>query len=194
AQAPAALDARALAEEATGRRPETRALAAQVEGAERQLTSARLRILPQVSASGSAFAQSVPLPTGKEEGWRVTVDLTWPLYDGGLRYGKARQAQGALAEASAALEAQRVAIAQEVQDAVRDVGLAEERLGLAVEQARLAGEAAATARRGFAGGVASSLDVLDANDRLFQSEVGLADARARLGIALAALDRAVGRS
>lgn len=194
AQAPATLDARALAEEASGRRPETRALAAQVEGAERQLTSARLRILPQVSASGSAFTQSVPLPTGKEEGWRVTVDLTWPLYDGGLRYGKARQAEGILAEASAALEAQRVAIAQEVQDAVRDVGLAEERLGLAEEQARLAGEAAGTARRGFAGGVASSLDVLDANDRLFQSEVGLADARARLGIALAALDRAVGRS
>jgi len=42
--------------------------------------------------------------------------------------------------------------------------------------------------------VASSLDVLEANDRLFQSEVGLADARARLGIALAALDRATGRS
>lgn len=58
---------------------------------------------------------------------------------------------------------------------------------------KLAGEAAATARRGFAAGISSSLNVLDANDRLYQSEVGLADARARLGIALAVLDRAAGR-
>jgi outer membrane protein TolC len=191
---PASPDPRALRDEAERRRPELRADAAQVEAAERRVTSARLRLLPQVSASASAFAQTEPLPTLKESGWRLTVDLTWALYDGGFRYGKARQEEGALAEARASLEAERVAVAQEVDDAARDVDLAVERLGLAEEQARLAGEAAATARRGFAGGVASSLDVLEANDRLFQSEVGLADARARLGISLAALDRAVGRS
>ncbi|HEX7623254.1 MAG TPA: TolC family protein, partial [Anaeromyxobacteraceae bacterium] len=89
---------------------------------------------------------------------------------------------------------QRLAVVQEVEDAARDVAVAAERLGLAEDQARLAAEAAATARRGFAGGVAGSLDVRDANDRLFQSEVGLAEARARLGGALASLDRAAGRS
>ena len=192
--APAAVDARSMAEEALARRPEVRARAAEVESAERQLTSARLRLLPQLSASASAFAQDVPLPTGKEDGWRVTVDLAWPLYDGGARYGRARQARGALASASAGLEAERVAVRQEVEDAARDVGVAAERLRLAEDQVKLAAEAAATARRSFVGGVASSLDVLDSNDRLYQSEVGLAEARARLGTALAALDRAAGRS
>jgi outer membrane protein TolC len=190
--APPALDAHAVAEEALGRRPEVRAQAAEVESAERQLTSARLRHLPQLSASASAFRQDAPLPTGKEDGWRVTVDLTASLYDGGARYGRARQARGALARARAALEAERVAVRQEVEDAARDVGVAAERLHLAQDQVKLASEAAATARRSFAGGVASSLDVLDANDRLYQSEVGLAEARARLGGALAALDRAAG--
>jgi len=192
--APAAVDARSMAEEALARRPEVRARAAELESAERQLTSARLRLLPQLSASASAFAQDVPLPTGKEDGWRVTVDLAWPLYDGGARYGRARQARGALASASAGLEAERVAVRQEVEDAARDVGVAAERLRLAEDQVKLAAEAAATARRSFVGGVASSLDVLDSNDRLYQSEVGLAEARARLGTALAALDRAAGRS
>jgi outer membrane protein TolC len=192
--APAAIDARALADEALARRPELRARAAELEAAQRQLTSARLRLLPRLSASASAFAQDVQLPTGKEDGWRVMVDLTWPLYDGGARYGRARQARGALARARAGLEAERVAVRQEVDDAARDVGVAVERLRLAEDQVKLAAEAAATARRSFAGGVASSLDVLDANDRLYQSEVGLADARARLGSALAALDRAAGRS
>lgn len=191
---PASLDAAALAGEAQGRRPENRAAAAQVEAAERQLLSARLRLAPQLSASAAAFAQDVPLPTGKDSGWRITVDLTWALYDGGFRYGRARQARGALAGAQAAAEAQRLQIDQEVQDAARDVGVAAERLALADEQAKLASEAAATARRGFAAGISSSLDVLDANDRLYQSEVGLADARARLGVALAALERAAGRS
>jgi outer membrane protein TolC len=191
---PPALDAAALAAEAEARRPELRAAAAQVEASERQVRAARLRWLPQLSLGASAFAQDVPLPTGKEDGWRLSADLTWQLYDGGARDGRARQAEGAAAEARAAAEAQRLAVAQEVADAARDVDVAAERLRLADEQARLAAEAAATARRGFAGGVASSLDVLDANDRLYQSDVGRADARARLGAALAALDRAAGRS
>lgn len=191
---PAPVDGAALAQEALASRGELAAASAQVQGAERQLTAARLRVLPQLSASASVFAQDVPFPTGRNDGWRLTVDLTWTLYDGGLRYGKARQAAGTAAEARAAAEAQRLAVVQEVEDAAREVAVAAERLGLAEDQARLAAEAAATARRGFAGGVAGSLDVLDANDRLFQSEVGLAEARARLGGALASLDRAAGRS
>lgn len=194
ARAPEGLDASALGEEAMSRRPEVRATSSQLEAAERQLTSARLRLLPQLSASASAFVQDSPLPTGSNDGWRLTVDLAWPLYDGGFRYGRARQAEGAIAEARAAAEAQRVEVVQQVADAARDVGVAVERLRLAEDQVQLASEAAATARRGFAAGISSSLDVLDANDRLYQSEVGLADARARLGIALAALDRASGRS
>ncbi len=41
--------------------------------------------------------------------------------------------------------------------------------------------------------MASSLDVIDANDRLYQADVGLADARARLAQAQVALERALGR-
>ena len=187
-------DARALVDEATTRRPELRATAAQVESAQDQLTAARLRWLPQLSASGSAFAQDVIYPTGQKDGWRVTLDLVWPLYDGGARYGRARQAEGAIEGAQAAQEAERLAVIQDVEDSVRDLRVAQERLDLAEQQVGLATEAATIARRGFAGGIASSLDVLDANDRLYQSEVGLADARARLGTALATVDRAVGRS
>jgi outer membrane protein TolC len=191
--AAAPLDARALADEAQGRRPELRAAAEQVEAAERQLGAARYRWLPQLSASGAVFAQNEPLPTGQKDGWRVTVDLGWPIFEGGAREGRSQQAGAAVQEARAAAEAQRVAVSQEVEDAARDVDVAGERLRLAQDQVKLAGETAATARRGFAGGVSSSLDVLDAHDRLYQAEVGLAEARALLGTAVASLDRAVGR-
>ena len=191
---PADLDSDALASRALSDRPELRAREALVRSAGRQLDSARWRWLPQVSASGSIFAADVPYPTGRKDGWRVMVDLTWPLYDGGFRYGKAQEAEAALSGAEAARALERLEVGQQVRDAVRDVAVARERLRLGERQQEAAAEAAASARRGFAAGVAGSIEVIDANDQLFQAEVGLADARARLGVAQVALERAVGHS
>jgi len=180
-------------EEALRLRPEVRASAEQVAAAESQRTSAWLRLLPQLSASGNAFAQDVPLPTGERQGWKATVDLTWVLYDGGARYGRRRQAEAQLAGAHAAAEAQRLAVLEELEDATRDVDVSAERLRLAEKQRAVAADAAATAKRGFEAGTTGNADVLEANDQVFQAELLLADARARLGAAQAAHDRAAGR-
>ena len=139
-------------------------------------------------------AQSVPYPTGDRQGWRVSVDLTWTLYDGGFRYGKADQASAQASEARAAETGTRLQILQEVQNSARDVEVARQRLTLAQQEKDTASEAAASARRGFGEGLTSSLDVLSANEMLFYSEVQVASAGARLGGSVAALDRAVGRS
>ncbi|HYG68053.1 MAG TPA: TolC family protein, partial [Anaeromyxobacteraceae bacterium] len=191
---PAAADAAAAVTEALGSRPELAAERAQIDAAEGQVRSAWARLAPQLSGSVSAFASDVPYPTGEKDGWRALLELTWPLYDGGLRYGKRRQAEAQLSGARAAAEAQRLAIVQEVRDAMRDAEVARERLRLAEQQRALAADTASTAGRSFEAGVASSLDVVDANDRLFAADVGLADARARLAQARIALDRAVGRA
>jgi outer membrane protein TolC len=183
----------ALARAALAVRPELAAQRAQVDAAEAGVKSAWARLAPQVSASASLFASDTPYPTGDKDGWRATIDLTWPLYDGGFRYGKLRQAQAQLSGARSGEEAQRLAVVQEVVDASRDVAVAVERLRLAESQRRLAADAAASARRSFEAGVASSLDVIDANDRLYLADVGLADARARLAQAGVALDLAAGR-
>ena len=182
-----------LVAEALQARPEIVAQEAQIRAARAQVTSARLRWLPQISGSGAVFAADVPYPTGKKEGWRLTLDALWPLYDGGLAGGKRDQAQADLLTARAAAEAQRLNVIQEVQDTRRDVSVAGERLRLAEQQRDLATAAAASAKRTFEAGVASSLDVLDANDKLYQADVGMADAHGRLGIARVALDRALGR-
>jgi outer membrane protein TolC len=182
----------ALVERALARRPEVVAQAALVEAAEAQVRSAWARLAPQVSASASGTVQDVPLPTQENYGWRAVLELSWTLYDGGFRYGKRREADAALDRARAAAEAQRLAVHQEVADGVRDLGVAGERLRLAEKQRGLAADAAGTARRSFDAGVASSLDVIDANDRLYLAEVGLAEARARLAAARIAIARALG--
>ena len=183
----------ALEQEGLAHRPELDAARAQRDAADEGVRSAWARLAPQLSATGSAFTQNVPLPTGKEQGWRASVDLSWPLYDGGFRYGKRRQAEAQRAQADASAEAQRLQVLQEVQDAVRDLDVARERLRLAETQRQLASDAAASARRSFEAGILSSLDVIDANDRLYTSDINLADARARLGQSRVALERAVGR-
>jgi outer membrane protein TolC len=123
----------------------------------------------------------------------VTLDLTWTLWDGGLQLGRRRQAEAAADEARAAAEAGRLAVLQEVQDAARDLVVAGEQLDLAVQRHGLAAETAASTRRSYEAGVASSLEVIDANDRLFTAGVILAAARARLAQAAIALDHGLGR-
>jgi outer membrane protein TolC len=194
ARSDADADASALVAEALAHRPELAARRAQLDAAEDGVRSARARLLPQLSGTVAAFASDVPNPAGEKEGWRATVDLTWALYDGGFRYGKRRQAQAALDGARAAADESALVVAQEVEDAARDLGVARERLRLAETQRALAADAAGTARRSFEAGLATSLDVTDANDRLFLAEVGLADARARLAQGRIALERALGRA
>jgi outer membrane protein TolC len=189
---PGAPDPAPLLEGALARRPELAAARAQAGAAESQVDAAWARLAPQLTGTLSAFASDVPYVTGERQGWRASLDLTWALYDGGLRYGKRRQASAQLAGARAAAEGVRLQILQEVQDGARDVTVATERLRLAEQQRKLAADAAASATRSFEAGVASSLDVIDANDRLYQADVGLADARARLGVARAGLQRAAG--
>lgn len=185
--------AEALAGEALEHRPEIAAQDAQVAAAESGVRSAWSRLVPQLSASGAAFVSDTPYVTGEKDGWRVTLDLTWQLYDGGFRYGKRRQAEAQAAGARAGAEAQRLAVRQEVEDGRRDLRVARERLRLAETQSSLAGDTAASARRSFEAGIASSLDVIDANDRQYLAEIGLAEARARLAQARVALGRALGR-
>jgi outer membrane protein TolC len=194
---PQSADASAASEglvaEALGRRAELQADAAKIQVAEAQRLSARLRFLPQLSGTATVFASDMPYPTGKKEGWRLTLDATWPLFDGGYRSSKRAEAEAEAEGARASLQAQRLAVAQEVADAAREVGVAAERLRLAERQCAFAAEAAASAKRIFEAGVAGSLEVLDANDRLYQADVALADARGRLGIARAGLAKALGR-
>jgi len=173
-------------------RSETRARAAEVRAADRGVTSAWMRLTPGLSGSFSWFVSDEPYVTGQKDGWRATVDLTWALYDGGFRGGKRREAEAQAAAARAQADATHVAIAKEVHEAALDVGVARERLKVATEQAALAEETARTARRGFAAGVATSLDVIDALDRQTQAAVALEQSRAGLGIALAALHTARG--
>lgn len=189
---PAEVVTPATKSDAEPRRAELAALDARAAVSEAQIASARSRVLPQLTASASVFASNQPYPTGDKTGWRVSAELTIPLYDGGVRYGKRQEAEASLRAVHAERAAKALTIRQEVTDAQREIGVAEDRLRLAETRQGLARDAAASAKRSFEAGVATTLDVLDANDKLYKSEVAMAEARARLAQARIELGRASG--
>ncbi len=192
---PAALDAEgvaALARRAESARPELAAREAAVDAAHAALNRARLRHLPTLTGQFGALASDVELPTGEKWGWQAGLQLQWVLYDGGFRYGLARSADGQLAEARAALDEQRRGVRVEVEEALRDVAVAEERLRLAETRLDLARQAEASARRGYEAGLVDSQQALDAMDALALADVAHVQARANLDAARAKLRVALG--
>jgi outer membrane protein TolC len=167
--------------------------AAELRASEDGVTSSSLRFLPGLSASFAAFASDQPYLSGDRQGWRAGIDLTWTLYDES-RYASRDAAIAERERVRAAEQATRLAIAREVQDAELDVRAARERVAASSDESRSADETASAAERSFAAGQASSLDVIDANDRQTRAAVGLERARADLGVAVAALRTARGIS
>jgi outer membrane protein TolC len=184
----------ALVNEALGQRKELTQREAELRASEHGVTGSAMRFLPGISGSFEAFASDQPYLTGDKEGWRAGIDLTWTLYDGQYRYGKRAEAVAQRQRARALQKATQLQISKEVQDALREVQVAEARVLTSTEESHAADETASSAQRSFAAGQATSLDVIDSLDRRTQAAVGLETARANLGLALADLRTARGIS
>ena len=165
---------------------------ASVGAARAQVHAAWWRQAPTVTASATGLLATVPFPTGNEWAYKVGLEATWTLYDGGFRYGLRRQAAADLAAAEANRTSTALRTSREMRDAERDLRVAREQLALALEQSRLASEAASVAQRGLEAGTVSPLQARDTDIQAFSAEVGVAGARARLRVAEAALRRARG--
>lgn len=157
------------------------------------MTSAWLRHLPTLAGNAAFQAQDIAFPTGQKTAWRVGLQLTWVLYDGGARYGmldvaRARHVAAEAGHRQALLDADR-----EARDAVEAVRVAEGRLTLAAQAMRTADAAEAAAGRGYDAGLVSHTDVLDAQQRRLEASVARAGAAAQLGAARAELLRATGQ-
>jgi outer membrane protein TolC len=180
------------APQASQPRPALSASLAQIDSARSRVSAAWWRHVPTVSATATGLVATVPFPTGNEWAYRVGIEASWMLYDGGLRYGRLHQARADLAAANAFHEQEQLRMSGELRDAQRDLDVAKEQLLLAEEQAKLAQEAASVAQRGLEAGTTSPLQARDVEAQAFSADVGVVAARARLRIAWATWQRAQG--
>lgn len=130
---------------------------------------------------------------GTNKVWTITLGANWTLWDGGLREANMREQSARIAEANAQQHLSELRAREEVERAQLDLETnignrtrAEKALELARETQRLT-------ELSFRAGVATYLEVSDANASLTSAEVGFVSARLNAALAALRLLRSAGR-
>ena len=144
------------------------------------------RIIPTLALDGNLETTTQGDLSGRENDGSVALNLTWPLWDGGDRAADRAERLALARAAELDLELLLRKVELEVKSAA--VGVTSEQASL-----RQATAAVLAARKNaeetsalYREGLASALEVADANVQLFEAEV--AEARARFQLTLAFLD------
>jgi outer membrane protein TolC len=184
--------------EALSRRPELVASGARAAALLDRETQVKAAVRPSVAAVAlldysRPNARYFPQSDEWKDSWSVGLVASWTLFDGG-RAGADAAATRAEREAVLAEDTElRRRILLDVAMAHRDLGTALEVLP-STEAARAAATAREQAvRERYQAGVATMVETLDAQETLTSAEVAQINARAAAWLAMAVLDRAVGR-
>jgi outer membrane protein len=197
APAPAA-DVPGLVAQAHERRPERRALAGRADAAKERETAAAAAARPQIAVgAGYDYARPNPRIFPRLEAWRdswdVSVNVSWSLWDGGRR--RAEQAEAAAV--TRAMQARASEFDRQLAFEVEQRQLELSSTDAAIEAADEGVRAAVDARRvigdRYAAGVATNTEVLDADTALLQAQLDRTRAIANARLAVARLERALGR-
>ena len=179
-------------------RPERRAIASRIEAARDREAAVAAMAKPQISVAGG-FDEARPNPRifprvdEWNPSWDVSVNVSWSLWDGGRRRAEEAEAAAAtraLAARGAEFDRQ---LAFEVEQRRLDVDSAIAAIAAADVGIKAAQEAQRVLGERFTAGVATNTDVLDAQTDLLQAELDRTRAVSAARLALARLDRAMGR-
>ena len=187
-----AANSEGLVEEALARRLDVGSLRWQAASQRTLAKVPMLGWLPSLSASGLYRITNEASFNNRTWNWNVGATLSWTLFDGLARFSdqRERKALAKLADLDVQAATRRVDV--EVREAL--VSLENQRASL--KQASVAQDvakknAAETAEL-YRQGLASALEVADANVSLFEAEVGLVQERYGLGVAFLNLEGALG--
>ena len=186
---PITLDRQQLRSDSLRQRPEYRKAklnAAAVEAKERR---AFRDFFPDISGIGAYGGTQKEL----NESWSLGLSLSWSIFDGGGRIARYQEAKANLESARASVQSIELDIVQNVEQAEIAVEEAQERILAAQTLVASAQENFRLAQGRFDAGVGTILELTDAQLALTQAQNTESQALADYRIALARLDRAVGR-
>lgn len=151
-----------------------------------------LGFLPSLGASGRYTITNEAGFSGRNSTWTAGATLTWSLFDGLARFGQARERRALAKLADLDVQAAVRRVDLEVREAL--VSMANQRASLkqATTAHEVAKKNAAETTELYRQGLASALQVADANVSLFEAEVALVQERYGLGVAFLNLEAALG--
>jgi outer membrane protein, multidrug efflux system len=175
-----------------------------VQQAERAYAAATARIgvaqasrLPTISVSGSYGSQapkSGDLFTSNAEIYQALAGISIPLFTGGRLINETRVARARADQARARYEQSVLIALREASDALVGVRTARDQVAAQQTQAQALRRAFQLAELRYRTGIASYIEVLDAQRSLFDAELGLSQAQLRQLAAAVQLYRALGGS
>ncbi|PYM32400.1 MAG: hypothetical protein DME15_14165 [Candidatus Rokuibacteriota bacterium] len=183
------LDRGQLRTEALKQRPENRQAKLQVGAAEATERQTFRNFFPDISGTGSYGGTQPQL----NESWAIGLTFSWSLFDGGNRLARYQEAKANLEGSKQRLKSQELDIIQNVEQAEIAVEEAQERIQAGQALVASAQENFRLAQGRFDAGVGTILELTDAQLALTQAQNTETQALADYRIALARLDRAVGR-
>lgn len=178
-------------------RPERKALADRVDSADARVRAAASAARPQILANGG-YDYARPNPRifpragAWNRSWDASVNVAWPLWDGGRRaaeVGQARAQAAALATQVTEFDRQ---VTFDVQARELDLQASRQAVSAADDEVRAATEAERVVGERYRAGVATNTDVLDAEEARLQADLDRTRAIANMRLAEARLERAIG--
>jgi TolC family type I secretion outer membrane protein len=189
---PVTLDSAALLREALANRPELVQAQAQLESARAGLAGARANFLPDLAAFGSyGYGTSDDPPL--REAWSIGIQLSWNLFAGFLTVNQVRENQALVEVARANYDALELQVRVDVEQTYIAATEAAERIGATEKAVESAQENLRLSQGRYDAGVGTILDLTDAQLALTNAQADEVRALTDHKVALAALERAVGR-
>jgi outer membrane protein TolC len=171
---PAPPEFAAALDEAEQQRADLRAARARHQAAENVYRDSWTDFMPTLAGVFQPFYQNPASLVMPLTGWQATVSLSWPLYDGGLRYGLRRERAVLVLEARAQAEAALRQARADVRTAFEAARRAEAALAAAREAARLSRDALGLATLAYGAGATTNIEVIDAERRARDAETAAA--------------------
>ncbi len=178
--------------DALANRPELRRLGALENSAQASLKTAKSGFLPVLSATASFGYADRDLPPSSNV-WGVGVNLTIPLFSGFATVEQVKEAVALRSAVAAQQEGERLQVAKEVEAAWLGVREAGARMVSTGKEVAAADESKALAEGRYQEGVGSIIEVTDAQSQALEARTAQIQALYDYQIALARLDRAVGK-
>jgi outer membrane protein len=193
-----------LVAEAMRNRPEYRQVKAQADAADATVRQTFRDFFPNLVGSGTygltgvtgapaAGSRSTSGFNDYGNEWRVGLSLNWSIFDGGAKIARYKEAKANLEAAQARVRDTELQVWQSVEQSYLNLGEAEERIGAARKAVESAEENYQLARGRFDAGVANIIELTDAQLALTQAQSTEAQALSDYRIAIANLERALGR-
>jgi outer membrane protein len=183
-----------LKEKALKNRPDVKSVETQVQIAEKQVDVTKGAYWPSVSLSGvyAGTDQNPATPTINRESTYGALTLNFPLFEGGLRRAEVQESQSKYRQAEFQYQDFVKSVNLEVENTYLDLIAQKGIYKSAQDQMAYAEDNIRAVAKQFEFGLASSLDVIDANNLLISAQKLMADATYNYQFFILRLQRVTG--